>query len=124
MAVHNPTKGDLWDRSLILELKIANGWAEGKKVDHFREEKAAIDAILADTLGVPGLGKIVRDYRRVQQHLWDAADRQAKVKSPWTDSPFELAMLMMELSELNQRRTAFKEQIEKLLGEWKGPDKI
>lgn len=126
MAVINPTKGDLWDRYIVLGLKIRHGWADGKRVEHFVEEKDAILELIRPTFKVMELGKLVRDLEMVHQRLWDAAGRQAQIKmeDAWSQSPFVLSLLAVELGQLNRRRTFLKEEIEKLLDEWKGSDKI
>lgn len=126
MATHNPTKGDLWDRYIVLGLKIRHGWAAKKAIGHFVQEKDAILELLRPTFDVQELGALVRDLEMVHQRLWDAAGRQAQIKieDAWEQSPFVLSLLAVELGELNRRRTLLKEEIEKVLHEWKGADKI
>jgi hypothetical protein len=122
MAFLNPSIGDLWDRALVLDLKIMHGWAQGKDVSHFRQELSDIQRITIKSLGNKDLGKILRELRNVHERLWDATSLQWEAKDD--ASPFFLAWLAKETRDLNRKRTELKEQIEKLFNEWKGQDKI
>lgn len=122
MAFIKPSTGDLWDRAIVLELKIMNGWAKEQNVQHFRDELAEIQKIISPSLKEPKLGIILKDMHLIHQRLWDATNLQWEAKDD--SSPFFMAWLAKETRDLNRKRTELKEKIEKLLGEWKGQDKI
>lgn len=104
MSLMHPTLGEMYDRAVVLQLKI--DYAQGKDVAHFREE---LDEIAA---AVRARGfKVDRELRDelINTHvaIWDMLPQSPP-----------------ELLALNARRVALREQIDKLCGDWKGPEKV
>lgn len=122
MSFINPSIGDLWDRALVLDLKIINGWAKQQNVEHFRQELSDIEKITSKSLSKKELGPLIKELKHVHERLWDATNLQWEAKDD--ASHFFLAWLAKETRDLNRRRTQIKEEIEKLFNEWKGQDKI
>lgn len=122
MAVLNPSIGDLWDRAIVLDLKIMNGWDKQQSVKHFREELKGIKELIAHSEDRLELGPIIKELRLVHERLWDATNLQWEAKED--ASYFFLAWLAKETRDLNKKRTELKEKIEKLFNAWKGSDKV
>jgi hypothetical protein len=109
VSLLHPTTGDLWDRYLVLTMKIHYGKAAGLNVSHFKDEQAEVAVVLFDrkqsqTPAILGLSAELAD---VHDAIWPLT----KTSPP-------------ELLRLNARRTEIREEIDKLTGEFRGPEKV
>jgi hypothetical protein len=106
VSLLHPTTGELYDRAVILSLKIQHGEETGKDIKHFRDELAEISAAICER-GTK-IAPVVRDELiEVHGGIWRLIE---------TSPP--------ELLRLNARRVAIREQIDRATGEYRGPEKV
>lgn len=106
MSLLHPTAGELADRLVVLQIKIEHCRKNGIPCDHLADERQ--DVLLAVKRYTPDFNKLVGELRAVHEELWTLV---------MTDSsPALLAA--------NRRRWAIREAIDKMTGEWKGPEKV
>ena len=106
MSLMHPTTGEMYDRVAVLELKIEHGTATGQKVSHFTEEMLEIISALRSR-GKKIDRSVREELVKVHVAIWNM-----------------LPLSPTELLELNARRVAIREEIDKLTGEFKGPEKV
>lgn len=127
MSLLNPTPGELIDRLSILDLKLYFGGAK-----HFNEEYKEVIAQLTYQLAT----QVRSDEERyalvmlggrlgiVNMLLWQATDEH---KDFLPEGPKDLergADLLIRLRKLNKERVRLREEIDKLLGAYAGPEKV
>src|SRR5574341_2558685 len=113
----NPSPGELVDRKTILHLKIEAGRRKQVEVGHFQKELELIEAALADWFGKHAgadrraCDAITLDLADANQQLWRAEDEVRALPRSERDRLAELAKL---IPELNDRRAALVQQVNRL----------
>lgn len=127
MNILNPTPGQLFDRLIILELKIAV-----QRAPHFVAEHDAIrERLAAQALAKPlphdveiedrVLYTYCMKLRQIHRALWQHQAEVAEAAKDPNAPPNDLGVILFRL---NQDRVGQIETIDKLLGEYTGPEKL
>lgn len=125
MRLVNPGTGEISDRLTILALKIRAGGDAGKDVTHFEVERAALlTKIHARTLNAQWFDAFV-ELGAVNAFLWQAEDDLRGHRANLTPVDAKegiriyhtVAHLAVRIQELNDRRAALIEQINKEAGD-------
>jgi len=117
VGLMNPSPGELVDRKTILHLKIEAGRRKQVDIGHFQKELEMIEAALADWFRKsPGADRracdaTTGDLADVNQQLWRAEDEVRQLARSERDRLAELAKL---IPELNDRRAALVQQVNRL----------
>lgn len=118
MSILKPTTGELSDRLFLLALKVKKGKEKGVAVAHFEaEQKAVEEALFRRKRKVEGpavLGLMAR-LRDAHEALWPLVER-AEAGDP--------GVRACDTHALNRERRRAIEDIDKLTGEWQGPEKV
>ena len=106
MSLLHPTLGELYDRAVILQIKICKGRDKGVPVTHFEDELAAIAEVIKSR-PVSMTAVVRKELLETHEALWDLVEASPP-----------------ELLRLNARRVALREEIDRASGEYRGPEKV
>lgn len=123
MRLMNPGAGEITDRLTILALKILHGGHAGKDTTHFENERnSLLVQIRTRTLNGSWFEQVL-DLAATNAALWEAEDdlRELRENSGSLDAAGRLAF---RIQELNDRRAAIVETINKQTGELLGEEKL
>lgn len=107
--------GELLDKITILQIK-AQRIADPAKRDNVERELVALNQVVADTGELPaGAETLIQQLRGVNESLWDIEDeiRDCERSKDFGNRFVELARAVYHT---NDRRAAFKRQLNDLLG--------
>lgn len=107
--------GELLDKITILQIKAERIAAPAKR-DNVERELAALNQVVADTGELPaGAETLIQQLRGVNESLWDIEDeiRDCERSKDFGNRFVELARAVYHT---NDRRAAFKRQLNDLLG--------
>jgi len=133
MRLVNYGAGEMSDRLTILSLKILHGEMTGKEVKHFTNEREALLAqIRSRTLNGSWLDQLLA-LGAVNAALWYAEDALRTARQQHVElvaDPKELVQLVEAvriafcIQDLNDRRAALIETVNKQTGEHLGSEKL
>lgn len=105
--------GELLDKLTILEIKRAR-IDRPEALRNIANEDAALRAIAAEVLDIPGLTPLLDRLRRVNETLWDVEDA---IREQEADARFDTGFVALARSvyKTNDERAALKRQINTLL---------
>lgn len=128
MTLLEPTIGEVLDRMAIVSLKLLHGGGE-----HFKAEHVGLTKRFHELWDVGHLTEeefstlqIALDQLvAVNTKLWDATEEQTQAaQGRFEQSESDAACLLQRIHHLNKKRVRLREEIDKLLGQYKGPEKV
>ncbi len=120
MSLLHPTVGDMVDRLIVLELKIAVGKEKGKPVAHFEAERTEIDREL-DGRMAPSL--LSRELERLNAAIWAGID-EIMLTTVTPDNSMRLALLAAYVQKWNAERVRCKGMIDMHFNQFQGEEKL
>lgn len=120
MSLLHPTVGEMIDRLGLVALKVQRGQAAGLDVSRFQAEKEELEAVIQarpsfKRLECPAGAHLMEQLMRLHEELWPLVERADK-----GDGLLPAA----DLHRLNRRRHECREELDRLAGEYQGPEKI
>jgi hypothetical protein len=118
MNLLHPTSGQRLDRLSILTLKLAHSEDPDQRLV-FVAEQAALLATLPEKH--TAVASLYRSLHAVNARLWQHQAEVAAVAALVDPPPNQLGVILFRL---NQRRVGLIEEIDQILGEYLGPEKV
>jgi uncharacterized small protein (DUF1192 family) len=106
--------GELLDKIAILRIKNER-IADPAKLANIRRELTALDAVARAVPGGPALDALVADLKAVNESLWDIED-DIRAHDARGDFGPGFVRLAQAVYRTNDRRAAFKREINRLTG--------
>ncbi len=125
MSLLHPTTSDIWDRMIVLQLKIEHGARANKPTAHFQKEYAE----LAEALSRKPFAHVVEqeqldDLRMLHAAIWDGVAVMMEKPAITDKNARSLAKTAVNLQAWNGERVRIKQEIDKATGEYVGEEKI
>lgn len=124
MSIIRPTAGDLYDRLSILSLKMVAAAETGRRVHHFRREWDAIAEELTRRKPPEAVQPLIDDLDRVNGKLFHATAKLNEIETVNDLNAYAIAYLAFEVAKGNQRRSELKKEIDILVGDYEGDEKV
>ena len=125
MSLLHPSTSDLWDRMIVLLLKIEHGTRAGKPTAHFQREHAELAAALASKPFASAVSEEqVADLKRLHAAIWDGIDVMTARPMVTKANAMQLASTAISLQVWNRERVRIKHEIDKATGEYEGEEKV
>jgi hypothetical protein len=122
MSLLHPTTSDIWDRIIVLQLKIEHATREGKPSAHFSAELKELSCVAHDRRfpSADHLG----DLRSLHEAIWDGIAMMTARPMVTAENAMQLAKMAVNLQVWNGERVRIKHEIDKITGEYTGQEKI
>lgn len=115
MSILKPTVGQLLDRLALLAIKIVRADAD-VVVEHFRAERDEIvEELLGRKAGASRFNRQAEELSGLHLKMWPLVERA---------EAGDETVSAVELHRLNRRRAELREEIDKLAGDYEGPEKV
>lgn len=124
MSLLHPSVSDIWDRIVILQLKIEHAARAGKPVVHFAREYEELCCELPNRPQVPGILEYVEDLKKLHAAIWDGIAVLTARPVVTKENAMQLAATAVNLQSWNLQRVKVKERIDRETGEYKGEEKV
>ena len=126
MSLLHPTTSDIWDRIIVVRMKIAACQFAGKPVGHFQAELQELEETISGGWPEPNQELLMR-LADLHKKIWDGIDKMmeaAKALPSAVEAFAALGLLGINLQRWNRERVRIKEMIDKATGEFTGEEKL
>jgi hypothetical protein len=126
LSLLKPTTGDIWDRIIVLQLKLDHALKQKKSLSHFANEMAALGNV-ARTKMLPSKDKLDR-LKELHRLIWDGIDLMLSTKADAVEDSVgiarHVAKTAIDIQAWNAERIQIKHDIDKTTGEYVGEEKV
>lgn len=115
MSLLKPTPGQMYDRILILSLKIEAAKSSHKSIDALQQEDAEIRGLLLSMNPCPNKGilELTRKLGDVNSQLWE---REDSIRYGDNQDSYHVAQIARDIARLNDQRNSIIREIDKAYG--------
>jgi hypothetical protein len=125
MSLLHPTTSDIWDRMIVLLLKIEHGKRAGKPTAHFQKEYAELShALLGKQFTAAVSQECIDDLKKLHRAIWEGIAVMMERPTVTDENAHRLAKIAVNLQAWNGERVRIKHEIDKATGEYVGEEKI
>ena len=122
MSLLHPTTGDIWDRLLLVKIKIEKAKAVKKPCAHFEKEMYEL-AEEAARRPEPR-ADLISDIMHLHMAIWDGIDTMMARPTITDENAKAIANTGVNLQVWNTERIRIKAEIDKFTGEYVGEEKV